>query len=197
MKTIYIILLCLILGFLGGILAYIVANKLNYSSDELIKEYYYIENAVHVSPHSLRVKMDRGIEDYILVDLRSPEEYEKEHIIGAINIPAYIDPYTPSYDEKRIVEEFSKLPKNKEIIVYCYSTPCMTGRKVGFLLAKNGIFVKHLNIGWNEWRYHWQDWNHEIEWNNTKVENYIYSGKDPGRPQKRDFVSVCGIDGGC
>jgi rhodanese-related sulfurtransferase len=196
MKVIYILLLSLGFGFLGGFVSYLAINNFN-SSDNLIKEYYYVENAVLVSPHSLRVKMDKGIEDYVLVDLRSSEEYEKEHIIGAINIPAYVDPYTPSYDERRIVEEFSKLPKDKEIIVYCYSTPCMTGRKVGMLLAKNGIFVKHLNIGWNEWRYRWQDWNHEIEWNSTDVKNYIYSGSSPGKPEKRNVVSTCGIEGGC
>lgn len=183
----------LLIGFLLGV----TVNSVFYSEKQLIKEYYLTETSVLVSPHSLRVKLDRGLDDFILVDLRSPEEYEKEHIIGAINIPAYLDPYTPSYDEKRLVQEFSKLPKDKEIIVYCYSMPCMTGRKVGSLLAKNGIYVKHLGIGWNEWRYRWQDWNHEIEWNNTKVENYIYSGKDPGRPEKRDVVSACGIEGGC
>ncbi len=192
-KNVFLFSVLLLIGFLLGV----TVNSVFYSEKQLIKEYYLTETSVLVSPHSLRVKLDRGLDDFILVDLRSPEEYEKEHIIGAINIPAYLDPYTPSYDEKRLVQEFSKLPKDKEIIVYCYSMPCMTGRKVGSLLAKNGIYVKHLGIGWNEWRYRWQDWNHEIEWNNTKVENYIYSGKDPGRPEKRDVVSACGIEGGC
>ena len=59
---------------------------------DLIDEYYQTENAVHVSPHSLRKKMDKGEDDYTLVDLRSSQEYEKEHIIGAINIPTYKDP---------------------------------------------------------------------------------------------------------
>jgi hypothetical protein len=49
----------------------------------------------------------------------------------------------------------------------------MTGRKVGKILANNGIFVKHLNIGWNEWRHDWNAWNHEHEWNTTTVQNYL------------------------
>ena len=68
--------------------------------------------------------------DFILVDLRSREEYNKEHIVSAINIPAYSDPNNSAYGEiERIIGEFEKLGTDKEIIVYCYSTACMTGRK--------------------------------------------------------------------
>ena len=154
--------------------------------NQLIKDFYETENAVHVSPHSLRGKMDKGVDDYVLVDLRSKEEYDNEHIVGAINIPAYKDKTTAAYDEvQRIVGEFSKLSKDKAVIVYCYSTPCMTGRKVGLMLAEEGIYVKHLNIGWNEWRYDWQAWNHEHEWQATDVKDYIASGPEPGKPKPK------------
>ncbi len=80
------------------------------------------------------------------------------------HIPAYRDPGTPAYyDVDRIVGEFAQLPKDNDIVVYCYSMPCMTGRKIGQLLAHSDIYVKHLSIGWNEWRYHWTLWNHEHE----------------------------------
>lgn len=160
---------------------------------DLIKEFYDVENAVYISPHSLRRQMDKGEQNYILVDLRSPQEYEKEHIISSINIPAYKNPNTSAYEEKdRIIGEFKKLPQDKDIIVYCYSMPCMTGRKVGKMLSDNDIFVKHLGIGWNEWRYFWTMWNHEHEWNLTKPEDYIMSGKEPGTPQKKELPSSCG-----
>src|SRR3989338_2272387 len=64
------------------------------SQNDFIKEFYEVENAVHVSPHSVRKSMDEGQLDVTLVDLRSPQEYEASHIIGAINIPAYTDPNT-------------------------------------------------------------------------------------------------------
>lgn len=166
------------------------------SKEELIKEFYAVENAAHVSPHSLRRKMDKGDQNYVLVDLRSPQEYEREHIIGAVNIPAYIDPNTSAYEEKeRIVRQFRELIEqnpNKEIITYCYSMPCMTGRKVGQMLAENGIYVKTLIIGWNEWRHFWTLWNHEHEWKTTKPEDYIWKGKEPGVPVQREAPSPCG-----
>lgn len=164
------------------------------SEDSLIKKFYFIENAVHISPHSLRLKMDKGIDDFILVDLRSREEYEKEHIIGAINIPVYKDKKTPNYDDKeRIIAEFSKLSKDKEIIVYCYSIPCMSGRKTGKLLAENGIYVKQLGIGWNEWRYFWNLWNHEYEWETINVDDYIYKGSEAGKPKLKINSISCSL----
>lgn len=163
------------------------------TTEDLIKEFYLVENAVHVSPHGLRGKMDKGDTSFILVDLRSPQEYENEHIIGAINIYAYKDPNTPVYEEKeRIISAFRALPKDKDIIVYCYSTPCMTGRKIGKILAENDIYAKHLGIGWNEWRHFWTSWNHEHEWRTTRAEDYIAKGKESGVPTIRELPSPCG-----
>jgi rhodanese-related sulfurtransferase len=173
------------------------------TEEELIKEFYEIENAVYISPHGLRGKMDKGDDSFILVDLRSQEEYEKEHIIGAVSVPAYKDPRTSAYgDVERMINSFKELideNPGKDIIVYCYSMPCMTGRKIGKMLAENGIYVKHLGIGWNEWRYYWTLWNHEFEWNETKADDYIWSGADPGIPNVESKSTACPISGefGC
>lgn len=162
------------------------------STKELIKEFYLIENAVYVSPHSIRRDMDKGKQNYVLVDLRSAEEYEKAHVIGAINIPAYKDANTSAYDEvDRIVNAFRALPKDKDVVVYCYSMPCMTGRKIGKMLVENDIYVKHLGIGWNEWRYYWNLWNHDGE-TASRVEDYIVGGKEPGKAVTRELPSPCG-----
>jgi rhodanese-related sulfurtransferase len=172
------------------------------TKNELIADYYATESAVHVSPHGLRKEIMQGTSKSILVDLRSAEEYEISHIVGAINIPAYKTPDKSAYDEvDRIVDAFAKLPKDKEIVVYCYSIPCMTGRKVGKMLADKGMYVKHLGIGWNEWRYDWKSWNHELEWDKTKVEDYIFSGKEPGKyaGANNNPLAPCAVDGstGC
>ncbi len=191
------VILALIFGSVAGATsAYFVMTGQN--NNQLIRDFYEIENAVHVSPHSLRGMMDKGNLNYTLVDLRSEEEYSESHIISAINIPAYYDRYTSAYgDVNRIVEAFDKLPRDKDIIVYCYSVPCMTGRKIGLMLANHGIYVKHLGVGWNEWRYFWDLWNHEHEWNTTTVYDYIASGPEPGVPIRRNATS-CSLGGfGC
>lgn len=182
-NLISIITTVVISAIISAISTFIVLKFNTPDKDILIEDYYATENAIHVSPHWIRKQIDEGIENFILVDLRSQEEYEEEHIIWAVNIPAYKDPDTSAYDDKeRIVGEFQMLiDKNpdKDIIVYCYSTACMTGRKMWYLLAKNDIYVKHLGIGWNERRYNWNWWNHPHERNTTNVQNYIWTGKEP------------------
>ena len=193
-ENVKIIVLSAVVGaIIGGFVVFLTGEFKKPTDEELIKEFYFVENAVRVSPHSLRKKMSKGETDgFILVDLRSAQEYEKEHIIAAINIPAYKDPEYSAYDEKdRIVSAFRQLPKDKEIIVYCYSTPCMTGRKIGQMLAENGIYVKHLGIGWNEWRYSWNLWNHDGELL-SKAEDYIATGKEPGVVKTGGLPSPCG-----
>lgn len=181
--------------------AYFVTTLQKPSQEKLISEFYETENAVHVSPHSIRKAIMKNHLDVILVDLRSQEEYEKEHVIGAINIPAYKDPETSAYDDvERIVKSFKDLGTEKDIVVYCYSMPCMTGRKIGKMLTEHGIYVKHLGIGWNEWRHFWQQWNHEHEWAVTKVEDFIATGKEPGKfVSDVEYKDACPIGGdlGC
>ncbi len=177
-------LILVLTGFIAGILliSFVTPTITGFSvfgasEEDLIKDYYKTEVAVHVSPHHLRKAMTKGDDSFILVDLRSAEEYEREHVKGAINIPAYKSPDKSAYgDVDRIVNAFSELPKDKEIIVSCYSIPCMTGRKIGNMLAENDIYVKQLGIGWNEWRYYWELWNHEHEWEKTDVSDYIEVG---------------------
>lgn len=198
-----LVLLVVVTAIISAAVASVVTLNLEpeKSEDDYITEFYMVENAVHISPHSLRGKMDKGINDYILVDLRSAEEYENEHIVGAVSIPAYSDRNTAAYgDVERIIAAFKALPDDKEVIVYCYSTPCMTGRKIGRMLAEHSIYVQHLGIGWNEWRHDWNSWNHEHEWNSTSVMDYISSGMEPGIPKARlNASSSCPVSGefGC
>ena len=202
--NIQLIISAVIGGILGGSIMLcgttINKNKHIKSEKELIGEYYKTENAVHVSPHSLRKQIDKGALTYILIDLRSAEEYEKAHIVGALNIPAYSDPDTSAYDEvDRIVSEFKDvISKNegKDLVVYCYSTPCMTGRKIGKVLADHDIYVKHLGIGWNDWKNNWDEWNHEHEVKDLAIDTYITSGTEAGVPvYKENETSTCGPEG--
>lgn len=145
-----------------------------------ITDYYETEVAVSVSPHGLRKLIDKQDKSFVLVDLRSEQEYDNGHIVGAVNIPAYKDPDTSAYDDTtRIIGDFKKLTEfyaDRSIIVYCYSMACMTGRKIGKMLADKGIYVQHLGIGRNERKYHWNLRNHEHERTQTSSADYISTG---------------------
>lgn len=187
-------------GMVGAVIVIGIYHQFIEKKTNPIADYYNIENAVMVSPHGLRKDIVAWKTDFIIVDLRSAEEYEVEHIKWAINIPAYKDKDHSAYDQvDRIVGSFAALPKDKTIIVYCYSHACMTGRKVGKMLSDKGIFVKHLGIGWNEWRYDWKSWNHPHEWETTNPMDYIDGKNIVHTGSSMPLITPCDKDGltGC
>lgn len=144
------------------------------TNDEMVKSYFNDEMAATVSPVDVRALIDKKDKNYVLVDLRSKIEYDNEHIISAINIPA------ASMNKDQLLTEFNKLPKDKEIIVYCYSAYCTLGRQVGQFLANKDIYIKDMNVGWSEWRYYWGLWNPGED---PKVgNNYIIKGTGTSAP---------------
>ncbi len=63
--------------------------------------------------------------NYIIVDVRTAEEYKEEHVIGAVNIP---------FDK---INENIELDKEKTIIVYCQEScesnaVCTALRELGY-----------------------------------------------------------------
>lgn len=149
-----------------------------------ITNLYEAENAVLVSPHELRTKIDKRETDFVLVDLRSSQEYEREHIVGALSVPTYTDPNTPTSQTEKLLSQFRDISfknQGKDIVLYGYTASSEESRSTGLLLAQHNIYTKELTIGWNEWRYFWTLWNHEHEWGKTHAEDYVVAGTEPGK----------------
>lgn len=60
---------------------------------------------------SLFELVDAESEDYTILSIRSAKDYDEGHIAGAINIPF----------GKGMQEQFSEIPTDKPVVVYCYS----------------------------------------------------------------------------
>ena len=93
-----------------------------------------------VSCSKTKSKLDLIIENnnYIIVDVRTKEEYNEKHVKTSINIP---------YDE---IDENTTLDKNKTIIVYCKSgsrssKAYNTLKELGYDVYDAGAFDK-LNL---------------------------------------------------
>ncbi len=56
------------------------------------------------------VERNRDNRDFIVLDIRTPEEFQTEHIEGAVNLDYYSDSFK---------EELCKLDKGKTYLVYC------------------------------------------------------------------------------
>lgn len=164
------LILPFVFGLAGVLVGICISKYLPEKEGVQVTDFYASEMASVVSPTTVKRWIDASDSSYILVDLRSAGEYEKEHFKTAINIPV------SSMKSEDVVAAFRNLPKDKQIIVHCYSAYCTLGRQIGKLLSENGIYVKELTVGWSELRYHWDLWNPGAKV--TDGEAYIVKGQN-------------------
>lgn len=100
-----------------------------------IEYFTYIKGLNMLTIDEIKYDMD----DYYIIDIRRAEDYEKEHITGAINI---IIP--------EIGKAIPKLPKNKPILIVCYSGE-WASQVVG-VLRLAGFDARALQGGYDEWQ---------------------------------------------
>ena len=77
----------------------------------------------------------------LIIDLRPEDEFNSSHIENAINIPM-----------KNLEENLKKLPKNKEIIVYCRGRNCAYAHLASKFLNDNGFHAYSLNQSYYDWQ---------------------------------------------
>ena len=77
--------------------------------------------------------------EMVILDVRTPSEYEEVHIEGAINIPV-----------EEIADRLGELSTNNMILVYC-RTGNRSGTAVG-IMEENGFSkIYHMHEGINTW----------------------------------------------
>ncbi len=115
--------------------------------DEQMRHY---ENklAFETDSWDLKVALESG-ENVIVIDSRSPEAYQKEHIPGAINIP-----------HRTMNEETTaSLDRTALVVTYCDGIGCNASTKGALNMTRIGFRVKEL-IGGLDW---WKRDGHETE----------------------------------
>ncbi|WP_291632634.1 rhodanese-like domain-containing protein [Clostridium sp.] len=108
----------------------VVADAANGYFANMPEDNYKISEKTFVE----KVKAD---EDMFILDIRQPDVYAKGHIKGAVNAPW----------GTAISDNLDKLPKEKTIMVYCY-----TGQTAGqtvVLLNMAGFNARSVNLGWD------------------------------------------------
>jgi rhodanese-related sulfurtransferase len=110
----------------------------------------------YLDPDELKVIADGCHEDFVIIDVRTPEEFEAGHIPNAINI------------EMGKVENLAHPPaKDKHIIVYCRSGN--RSNDAALHLQELG-YTSILNFGGI------RDYSHELQKENTPCPNYNFTG---------------------
>ncbi len=82
----------------------------------------------------------RGSSDLVLLDMRDREDYQKGHIKGALSMPL-----------EEIDKRYRDLPRDKDIVIYCYNQYCQLSTLGALKLVEHGIPAKEMNVGWSEW----------------------------------------------
>ena len=89
----------------------------------------------------LKTALEKG-ERIVVVDARSPESFQKEHIPSAINFP-----------HRTMNEESTRhLDRSALYVVYCDGIGCNASTKGAFNLARLGFRVKELMGGLDWWK---------------------------------------------
>lgn len=115
------------------------------SGGEMTKEGY-------IKPQNINLVQAKTLFDIngLFIDGRKREEYEKEHIKGAINIP-YDEFMKLSIEERK--EMMKKYNKNGVIVCYCEGGGCDVSIDLGYELAKIGFNSVNIYIGgFDEWK---------------------------------------------
>ncbi len=104
-------------------------------------------NSESITPEELNLLQKNNSNSLILIDVRSPEEYDEGHIKGSVLIPI------TDIEQGFGVTEISKLAKknssNNTIVLYC--THATRSLKAYQILKKNGIATVNLKGGITAW----------------------------------------------
>jgi len=98
------------------------------------------ENATIAHTHEHWVQGDQSKVPFMLLDVRTPEEYAEGHIAGAKLIPVQV-----------LAEHLNEVPKDKQVYIYCKSG----GRssRASKLLASNGFTnIENIKGGFDAWK---------------------------------------------
>jgi len=122
-------------------------------------DYYQEKLAYEIDSADLKTALDEG-QDLVLVDGRSSEAYDLEHIPGAISIP-----------HRSISQEsLASLSKTPLYVAYCDGIGCNASTKTAIKLASSGFRVKEL-IGGLDW---WKRENYPTEGKAAQCDAHVH-----------------------
>ena len=121
-------------------------------------------NSDTITPLTSILIMKKQDKNFLFVDLRSSQEFELEHIKGAVNLPSYQGKTLKEFsilDAKAILKNAGKTVspnRNKKWILYSLSSGDPFVDEFQEVLRKKGIKVYRLTVGWNDWRNSFNSW---------------------------------------
>ncbi len=132
-----------IAGIGGLILLLVVASGCSGKSNTIEAsggpEPNFTTDNIYVSIDELKQEFDRGAK-MIILDARPRQDYEMDHIAGAISMPFF-----------EVEQRYKELPRDTWIVTYCACPRAEAEEAANILQAKGFKKVKVLYDGYFEW----------------------------------------------
>lgn len=104
-------------------------------------EHFKSKLAYETDPADVYADIAHGVDDFVLVDVRSPSDYATSHAVQAINIPV------GQITGRRMAE----YPEDTLFVVYCWGPGCNGATKAAMKLSAMGFPVKEMIGGIEYW----------------------------------------------
>lgn len=104
--------------------------------EDMLKQYHNVKS---ISKEELSERMEAGT--ILVLDVRPKEEYEFEHIDGAVSVPL-----------EELDQYLLDLPRDTEIAAYCRGPYCVYTSQAVETMQKNGFKAYRIEEGVLEWR---------------------------------------------
>ena len=111
------------------------------ASPAQLTRYFAAKLSAELGPHNVKRLLDAGAKDIVILDVRTRDGYRAGHLPGAINIPF-----------EDLPAHLRELPKQKDIITYCWDATCILCTKASYVLASKGFRTKEMIGGIEEWQ---------------------------------------------
>ncbi len=119
-----------------------------------------------LDPYKLLLML-KNRQEITVIDVRSSEEFMKEHIRGAINISL-----AESIDNALVEERLAGREKNIPVVIYGNTAYSLEPRLLARYLYDKGFKAEPLAVGWNEWRHFVTLWLPESQWDIVSVDDF-------------------------
>jgi rhodanese-related sulfurtransferase len=144
-------LFIVVIGTVGwGTYRRISATNLAMTPVPMLKTLPYLKRAIQttqlpqITSQALKEKIDRQDTDYVLVDVRSSQEFQASRIPSAISIPWFV------FQEKDTIDHIKALLNGRKLIVY--GTSGQRSANALLQINRQGLSGIHLVGGMNGWQ---------------------------------------------
>ena len=111
-------------------------------SPEEAQRHFLAKLAVETDASDVMLDLQRGQNGFLLIDVRSVQDFEECHIPGAVNLPY----------RKISAESTAQFSKELPMVTYCWSPGCNSATKAAARLSALGFQVKEMLGGIEYWR---------------------------------------------